>query len=224
MRQNRRVPGADAGSLGFRHVFKRTCIASPGKRSLWVASFFPMARLPQPLLIASLAFGLGLSTAPWLRKTPAASVPKSVQAHFSPKGGCTDALVDLISSARKKVQVQAYSFTSTRIAEALVAAARRGVAVEVILDKSHRTERFAAVDVLARAGIPLLVDARHAIAHNKVLLVDGERVVTGSFNFTKAAESANAENLLILNDPELVARYSENFLRHRGHSEPYSGR
>ena len=155
---------------------------------------------------------------------PAASLPKSVQAHFSPKGGCTDALVDLISSARKTVQVQAYSFTSTRIAEALVAAARRGVAVEVILDKSHRTERFAAVDILARAGIPLLVDARHAIAHNKVLLVDGERVVTGSFNFTKAAESANAENLLILNDPDLAARYSENFLLHRGHSEPYSGR
>ncbi len=184
-----------------------------------------MPRLPQPLLIASVAFGLGVSAAPWVRKTsPGASQPKSVQAHFSPQGGCTDAIIELIASAGKTVQVQAYSFTSTRIADALVAAARRGVSVEVILDKSHRTERFAAVDILARGGIRLSVDARHAIAHNKVLLVDGERVVTGSFNFTKAAEAANAENVLILNDPELAARYVENFLLHRSHSEPYPGR
>ena len=69
-----------------------------------------------------------------------------------------------------------------------------------------------------------MIDANHAIAHNKVIVIDGETVLTGSFNFTKAAQEKNAENLLIIRDPALAAQYTKNWDAHRQHSQPYVGR
>ena len=125
---------------------------------------------------------------------------------------------------KQTIFVQAYSFTSAPIAQALVNASRRGVKVEAILDKSQRTEHYSEADFLARAGIPVYIDAAHAIAHNKVMVIYDEAVITGSFNFTRAAEEHNAENLLVLRDGDLAARYQENWQKHRAHSEPYSGK
>lgn len=111
-----------------------------------------------------------------------------VSVYFSPKGGGQQAIVDAIGQARESVYVQAYSFTSAPIAKALADAARRGVKVEVILDKSQRKETDTGATFLRNEGIPVYLDAAHAIAHNKVMVIDGGIVVTGSFNFTKAAE------------------------------------
>lgn len=148
----------------------------------------------------------------------------SAQVWFSPDGGCTDAIVATITAAKNTIFVQAYSFTSAPIAKALVNAHRRGVHVEVILDKSQRTEKYSSADFVAHAGIPTFIDAKHAIAHNKIIIVDALVVVTGSFNFTKSAEEKNAENLLILTDSRIAARYVENWQAHRSHAEAYSGR
>jgi phosphatidylserine/phosphatidylglycerophosphate/cardiolipin synthase-like enzyme len=73
-------------------------------------------------------------------------------------------------------------------------------------------------------GIPTFIDSAHAIAHNKVIVIDRETVITGSFNFTKAAEQHNAENLLILKNKDLAKLYVENWNRHKLHSEVYGGR
>jgi phosphatidylserine/phosphatidylglycerophosphate/cardiolipin synthase-like enzyme len=68
------------------------------------------------------------------------------------------------------------------------------------------------------------IDSVHAIAHNKVIVIDGETVITGSFNFTKAAEENNAENLLIINDKKLAEQYIKNWQKHAQHSEVYVGK
>ena len=102
--------------------------------------------------------------------------------------------------------------------------ARIGVDLRVILDKSQRTERYSSADFLAHAGIPVWIDDKHASAHNKVMVIDGRCLVTGSFNFTKAAEEKSAENLLVINDTGLTAKYASNWQTHLAHSEPYSGR
>ena len=68
------------------------------------------------------------------------------------------------------------------------------------------------------------IDAQHAIAHNKVMIIDGEIVITGSFNFTKAAEVNNAENLLVIHDKKLAERYIKNWQEHERHSDEYVGR
>ena len=174
------------------------------------------------ILHLSLLFSLLLTLAApaWsfdliLKDTPA-------QVYFSPSGGCQDAIVSTISKAKETIYVQAYSFTSAPISQALVEAHKRGLKVIAILDKSQRTERYTGATFLANAGIPVLIDDRHAIAHNKVMVIDGKTVITGSFNFTKAAEEKNAENLLILDNAELARIYMENWEKHRKHSEEYS--
>jgi phosphatidylserine/phosphatidylglycerophosphate/cardiolipin synthase-like enzyme len=139
--------------------------------------------------------------------------------YFSPSGGATDAIVEAVDHARSSILVQAYSFTSETIAQALARAHARGVQVQVLLDKSQRTQKYAVVDLLNRANIPTLIDADHAIAHNKVMIIDKRILITGSFNFTKAAEVRNAENLLVISDVGLADRYTENWRAHQAHSE-----
>jgi phosphatidylserine/phosphatidylglycerophosphate/cardiolipin synthase-like enzyme len=96
--------------------------------------------------------------------------------------------------------------------------------VQVILDKSQRSEKYSSADFLANQSVPVMIDAHHAIAHNKVIIIDGELVLTGSFNLTKAAQEKNAENLLIIRDPPLAAQDTKNWDVHRQHSQPYVGR
>ena len=145
-----------------------------------------------------------------------------VAVHFSPHGGCTDAVVRELTAAQKQVLVQAYSFTSAPIAKALMDAHKRGVKVLAVLDKSNQTDRYSAATFLANVGIPTLIDSQHAIAHAKVMVIDDTTVITGSFNFTKAAEERNAENLLVIKDaPELAKAYEANIHEHAAHSHPY---
>jgi len=148
--------------------------------------------------------------------------PPPIEVHFSPKGGCTEAVVKELNAAKTTILVQAYSFTSTPIAKALVGAHQRGIRVEVILDKSQRTEKYSSATFMANMGIPTKIDAQHQIAHNKIMIVDGHTVITGSFNFTKNAEENNAENLLVIRSPELAAKYTTNWQAHAKHSEPYA--
>jgi phosphatidylserine/phosphatidylglycerophosphate/cardiolipin synthase-like enzyme len=96
------------------------------------------------------------------------------------------------------------------------------VKIEAVLDKSNATAKYSAATFLANAGIPVLIDSDHAIAHNKIIIIDRSTLITGSFNFTSAAEK-NAENLLVIKgDPKFVEKYLANFEDHKSHSEPYT--
>ena len=150
------------------------------------------------------------------------TVAADIQVFFSPNGGCTEAVVENVGKAKSNILVQAYSFTSSPIAKALVDASKRGVKVQVILDKSQRTEKYSGADFLLHEGVPTFIDAKHAIAHNKIMVIDSHTILTGSFNFTKAAESSNAENLLVIQDSELAKKYTVNWQNHLEHSEPYT--
>lgn len=154
----------------------------------------------------------------------AAPIPAmgTTEVYFSPKGGATEAVVAEIGKAQKEILVQAYSFTSTPIAKALLEAHKRGVKVEAVLDKSQQPERYTSATFLNNAGVPVLIDDKHAIAHNKIMIIDRSVVITGSFNFTKAAEEKNAENLLVIRgNKRLVDAYLENYERHKQHAEEY---
>ncbi|HEV3203617.1 MAG TPA: phospholipase D family protein [Gemmataceae bacterium] len=144
----------------------------------------------------------------------------TVDAYYSPKGGCTEAVVREIHKARKEVLVQAYSFTSKPIAGALIEAKGRGAHVEILLDKSNEKETFTELEHLIKEGLIPQIDAHHAIAHNKIMIIDKRTLITGSFNFTHQAEVENAENLLIIKGkPELVNTYRQQFLAHKSHCQ-----
>ena len=152
-----------------------------------------------------------------LNNTPA-------QACFSPKGGCTEAIIKELEKAKTEILVQAYTLTSASIVKALLSAHKRGVKVEVSLDKSQRSEKYTSATFFANSGISTFIDDKHAIAHNKIMIIDKETVITGSFNFTKNAEERNAENLLIIKDKKLAQIYLDNWYKHKEHSKKYEGR
>ncbi len=143
---------------------------------------------------------------------------------FTPGGDCTNEIVAEIGKARSEILLQAYSFTSKPIVTALVEAHKRGVKVLAILDKSQRSERYTTIGVLIDEGIPTYIDAFHAIAHNKIMVIDRSTTITGSFNFTKAAQERNAENLLIVQSKELAGAYAANWQIHKDHSVMYQAR
>ena len=169
-----------------------------------------------------------------LRRPPISLSPGgSVRVYFSPDGGATRKLVSLIDGARKTIEVQAYSFTSRPLIRSLIAASRRGVAVTIILDRSHverknyRTRHWQrkispALQAFYSAGIPTYIDDRYLIAHNKIMLIDGQTITTGSFNFSYAAAHFNAENMLVIRGtPALFAQYQKNFVYHVQTSQRY---
>jgi phosphatidylserine/phosphatidylglycerophosphate/cardiolipin synthase-like enzyme len=150
----------------------------------------------------------------WLERS------SSVAAYHSPKGGCTDAVVRELKRGRRDIWVQAYSFTSKPIAQALIDAKARGVHVEILLDKSNEQETYTELGHLLTEGLMPHIDAQHAIAHNKIIIIDRRTLITGSFNFTHQAEVENAENVLIIKgQPELLQSYCRSFLAHKAHCQ-----
>jgi phosphatidylserine/phosphatidylglycerophosphate/cardiolipin synthase-like enzyme len=173
---------------------------------------------------------LALSVVFWVALCSCATVPAentyplNWEVYFSPNGGCTDAIVSELDKAQSTVLVQAYSFTSYKIAKGLLDAHKRGVKLEIIPDKSQKSDQYSSADFLANSGMSVKIDSVHGIAHNKVMIIDGETIITGSFNFTKAAEENNAEELLVIHDKKLAERYTENWQEHERHSEVYVGK
>lgn len=143
---------------------------------------------------------------------------------FSPDGGCQDAIVTEVNSAKSTLDVLAYTATSAPIAKSIADAHARGVKVRVVLDESQWTSRYSVATFLQNQSVPTFIDEKHAIMHNKVMIIDSSTVITGSFNFTAAAEESNAENLVIIRGlPAIIDAYNSNFMEHLSHSVPYTG-
>jgi len=138
-------------------------------------------------------------------------------------------VVEAINEAQRQILVQAFSFTSRRIASALIAARRRGVEVLVTADHEQSVAgEGSRIRELAAAGIPVWLETRYAAAHNKVMVIDAATrdatVITGSFNWTVGAQRKNAENVLILRrNREAAQAYAANWQRHREQAAPYAG-
>ena len=113
----------------------------------------------------------------------------------------------------------AYGFTATNLAEALVRAKRRGIDVTLIQDEKSAQNNRETLPILFAAGIEVRSDGKHAIQHNKVMLIDDDIVITGSYNFTKSAEKRNAENIMIVRSTYAAKRYADNWKIHWDHSE-----
>jgi len=154
---------------------------------------------------------------------PAKSVTCPViQACFTPGQDCTHQITDHISKAEHSILVQAYGFSSKDIADALIAAKNRGVNIKVILDKSQRKQKYSLLHYIVDAGIPAWIDMKPAIAHNKVMIIDEREVITGSFNFTDAAQKRNAENVVFISDTKFAKKYIQNWENREQQSIPYS--
>jgi phosphatidylserine/phosphatidylglycerophosphate/cardiolipin synthase-like enzyme len=137
--------------------------------------------------------------------------------YFTPPANAVAAIIKAIDASDREVLVQAYGFTHNGIAQALVRAHQRGVLVRVLLDKKSASSNRYVISVLQHAQIDVRQDGKHAIAHDKVMVIDLNKVITGSFNFTNSAATRNAENFLILKSEELAQQYRLQWKNHWAH-------
>ncbi|MCX7627566.1 MAG: phospholipase D family protein [Methylophilaceae bacterium] len=157
---------------------------------------------------------------------PAIVLNARVEAAFTPGEDIAGKIIASIGQARRQILVQAFSFTHDGIARALIEAYQRGVEVRVIADQKQTEQlEHGQVPKLARAGIPVWLDGEHQSAHSKVMVIDAglptARVITGSFNFTRAAQYKNAENVVFIDgSATLVQDYVRNWQRHLKHAHP----
>jgi len=152
------------------------------------------------------------------------------QVLFSPDDNLQETLIKLIKHAQGSICIAIYAFTDTKIAQALLDAHKRGVAIEVVIDPSGIKDRSCRIGMLQKHGITVYVynpyndnELQHSsLMHNKFVIFEhtagGMLVWTGSFNFTRAAGLRNQENVVILNDPSVVQRYQQQFERLKSRS------
>ena len=161
--------------------------------------------------IAIMAIAAGL-------QTPATTI----DTHFSPNQGCAAAIEATLAKATTTLDVAAYEMTQARLSAALQAAQKRGVTIRVLVDRSQ--EAFPAWECrhLRSAAIPVMTDRVEKIMHNKYAIIDGQTVITGSYNWSDNAEVANAENIVIITDAPTAAAFTADFAAHWAHSTPYS--
>ena len=189
-----------------------------------------LSALPLPFSVSSvtsvssvfLLFALALP--PQAEAKPSAA---QVEAAFTPGDDIAGIIRGHIARAKASVRMQAYLLTDRTIAMALLGACKRGLEVEVIGDAAQfESGGLPWLGALDRAGARVYLNTSHAASHNKIVIIDGSlpgaTVITGSYNFTQAAQSKNAENIVIISrSPAVTDRFVENFADQRSLSRPW---
>ena len=123
-----------------------------------------------------------------------------MEAHFSPGDQCVRRIVELFGKARKRVDVCVFTITDDRIADALLTAHRRGVAVRVVSDDDKALDQGSDIARFRAAGVPVRLDASPNHMHHKFAIFDETLLLTGSFNWTRGATERNNENFVVTSD------------------------
>lgn len=160
--------------------------------------------------VLRLALGLVLSSASFAA-TSGADAPRDMEVCFSPRENCDDKLIAFLAGARHSLDVAIYSLNLPSIANALVEASQRGVAMRVLVDRLQSKGTSSGVPRLLSANIKVRIGNFSGIMHNKYTILDGRELETGSFNYSAAASDKNAENQIYIFHPDVVARYQANF-------------
>ena len=134
-----------------------------------------------------------------------------VECYFAPEDGVQQKIVDEIDAAQKTIDFMAFTFTSSEIAKAMAGRVKEGVDVRGIFDARGAASDYSQDAYLAKQGAQVCVGRNHYTMHNKVIIIDGETVITGSYNFSKSAETRNDENVLIIHSPVIAEKYVQKF-------------
>jgi len=128
--------------------------------------------------------------------------------YFSPRGGCEAQIIWWINRANISIHVLIYSFTLDSISDALINAYNRGVDVKIVFERDQVT-KYSEYQKLKAAGVPVRNDTNPGLMHNKVMIIDGKIVLTGSFNWSVSAERRNNENLIVIRSIYVARVYEE---------------
>ena len=158
-----------------------------------------------------------------LRDTPHPSlridgVP--VEVFFSPDDDPASRIIELLLDADESIEFMVYALTADPIADALLARSEAGVIVRGVIERGQAANAGSDYDRIVQAGIDLRLDANERNMHHKVIIIDGNTVITGSYNFSRSAQEFNDENVLVLHNASLAQRFLIEFERIFEMTEP----
>lgn len=174
------------------------------------------------LSVSAVASASSYKTQASLEGTYAVPAAGTVEVGFSPRGSGEALVVKAIESAHQSIKIASYSFTSENVVQALWRAKiQRHVNIYLVADQkdnlqegSTARQAIPAFTALMQAGIEVRVNGNYPIMHNKFMVIDGVTVETGSFNYTKAAATKNAENVIVFwSNPRLALVYDNEWNR-----------
>ncbi len=135
-----------------------------------------------------------------------------IEVYFSPEDGTLENILAAVNAAQESISFMAYSFTSDELADALIEQAKSGVSVSGVFDKDqYHSNAGTEFDTLQHAGIDVRLDGNPRLMHHKVIIIDGQIVITGSYNFSNNAEHNNDENTLIIHNQDIATQYLAEF-------------
>jgi len=156
-------------------------------------------------------FGTGKSSATPYPRVRVGGAPVAV--YLAPEDGVAQYVLQRLAAAKKSIHFMAFSYTSSAVADAMVAQAKDGMLVRGVFEAQNAGGTGAAFNRLKQGGVDVLEDGNCYILHHKVIVIDERTVITGSYNFTGSAEKDNDENLVIVDDPNLARAYLDEFAR-----------
>jgi phosphatidylserine/phosphatidylglycerophosphate/cardiolipin synthase-like enzyme len=137
-----------------------------------------------------------------------------IDVYFSPDDGVQASLLELLENAEKNISFMAFSFTADEVGNVMRARAKEGVEVQGVMEEEQVKSNIGTeFDAFKQAGLDVRIDGNEGQMHHKVIIIDASIVVTGSYNFTKSAETRNDENLLVIYNEDIAALFMQEFYR-----------
>lgn len=168
-----------------------------------------------PAVVAACCLGFAL-------QANAETAAQKIEAAYYPYGGAEELAVKAVKSASQSIFVAAEDITSGPLTQSLVEAHKRGVNILVVLDKSQDKQHQRGAKSLTKEGIQVHIDRKHTVMHNYYMVIDGQTVETGRFNYSQEAAKKSADNVLVMwNSPDIAKSYRANWQEHWDHSDPY---
>jgi phosphatidylserine/phosphatidylglycerophosphate/cardiolipin synthase-like enzyme len=136
-----------------------------------------------------------------------------IENYFSPHDRPATKVIETLKLAKKSIHFMAFSYTHDGIGQAMLARAAAGAEVAGVFEKTQAAGGYSEYDRLRNAGLSVFLDGNSRNMHHKAIVIDGEIVICGSFNFSESADKSNDENLLIIYNRGVAARFEEEFQR-----------
>ena len=138
-----------------------------------------------------------------------------IEVLFSPEGAIKEHVIKEVESTTSTLDLAVHEITSSEMAQAFLKAKGRGVKVRIIADSRQAKMKSSKITYLIHQGIlvKVLGGKGKELMNHRFAILDGKKVITGSYDWSRPPESSSYENVLILTDSEVVSSYQKEFDR-----------
>ncbi|MBN1451284.1 MAG: DUF1669 domain-containing protein [Anaerolineales bacterium] len=137
-----------------------------------------------------------------------------MEVFFSPDDGVANRILEILNEAQESIYFMAFSFTTDEFGEAIRAQAENGLTVAGVMeDEQVKSNVGTEYDPFKQAGLDVFIDGNDGQMHHKTMIIDGKIVITGSYNFSRSAETRNDENLIIFHNEQIADFFLGEFRR-----------